>query len=171
MEKSIEIEITGLIQKNYKTAKINDCYVSDACVNISVEMPQRCYPYLAKRILAKYNEIEIVHFFGGFIDSGYTRGTISRWELYNDQLRYYKMFRCGKSEICRGDLGSMEKMYDTSKLSDKDMQSIVDEVESEMLKYREWSGRGEISEGVLDVLFCDILIMVLERRRVPIIGD
>jgi len=88
-------------------------------------------------------------------------------KLEKEYERDNKMFVSGQTEICRADLQSMPKTYDTDTLSDDDMQSIADEVEDRMTTYREFASEGEISDGVLDVLLCDMLYMVAEMRGIP----
>lgn len=75
----LQQEIFGLLKKNYKSSKA--CYVSVNGENVTIldsGLPIRYYPYAAKKILAKYPELDFVHFTGQWTEYFYSRNTL-KW--------------------------------------------------------------------------------------------
>ena len=78
---NIEIQsgVFGLLKKNYKQSHAIYVYFNGNDISITDDrLPFRYYPFAAKKILAKYPQIRMVYFLGGWTTHVYSRETL-KW--------------------------------------------------------------------------------------------
>ena len=175
--------VEQLLKKHYKSARISECKVSkDGTVQLLMELkPKNLYARVAQRILNTYPEIKMVFFTGEFIETAYTRGSlkVAGFKI-NEKPKpqpkpaepdYEKVFSCGETELCRGDLESLPCPFDTKDVSDETMQEIANELESEMTEWREWNKQGDVSDDRLDEVWWEKLEHIVVEHKIPYYED
>lgn len=72
-------EIFELLKKAYKRSNAIYVYFNGETVSITDKgLPFRYYPFAAKKILAKYPQVRMVYFLGGWTTHVYSRETL-KW--------------------------------------------------------------------------------------------
>lgn len=179
--------VEQLLKTHYKSARISKCNVNDNGTVVLVMMlnPKNLYAKAAQRILNTYQDVKMVLFTGGFIETVYTRGSL-KYAGYKIKDRpakpkpepqpqpepdYGKTFASGESELCRGDLENLPCPFDTKGVSDETMQEIVNELENEMTEWREWNKQGDISDDRLNEVWWEKLEKIVVEHKIPYYED
>lgn len=82
-----------------------------------------------------------------------------------------KVFKCGRTELSRADLESCPCPFCTFRVSDDEMQSIVDDIELEMQDWNEWLQCGDISQDKFDAHWRATMEEVVTKHGVPYYED
>lgn len=80
---------------------------------------------------------------------------------------YSKEFVCGKTAISRDLLETLPSPFDTENVSDKTMQEIANEVESEMKDFYEWEKNGSISHEKANEKWWELLECSIIKHNIP----
>lgn len=80
---------------------------------------------------------------------------------------YSKEFVCGKTSISRDLLETLPEPFNTENVSDKTMQEIANEVESEMKDFYEWEENGSISHEKANEKWWEQLENSVIKRNIP----